>query len=73
MKLDLKDAFVGGNRSGMARPFSPELDHLIDGYRRFRTNGWTPRLERWHQLREGQEPPVMVIACSDRPLPRTPC
>ena len=65
MKHDLKDAFVGGNRPIMAKPFSPELDHLIDGYRRFRTTGWTPRLERWHQLREGQEPPVMVIACSD--------
>jgi len=49
----------------MTRPFSPELDHLIDGYRRFRENGWNPRVERWSQLREGQEPPVMVIACSD--------
>ncbi len=49
----------------MNRPFSPELDHLIQGYRRFRENGWNPRVERWQQLREGQEPPVMVIACSD--------
>ena len=65
MKHDLKDAFVDGNRLNMTRPFSPELDHLIEGYRRFRENGWNPRVERWHQLREGQEPPVMVIACSD--------
>lgn len=49
----------------MGKPFSPELDHLVEGYRRFRENGWNPRVERWHQLREGQEPPVMVIACSD--------
>lgn len=49
----------------MTKPFSPELDHLIEGYRRFRESGWNPRVERWHQLREGQEPPVMVIACSD--------
>jgi carbonic anhydrase len=44
---------------------SPELDHLITGYRRFRHHGWTPRLERWKELREGQEPQVMIIACSD--------
>jgi carbonic anhydrase len=49
----------------MGKPFSPELDHLVEGYRRFRQNGWNPRVERWQQLREGQEPPVMVIACSD--------
>lgn len=44
---------------------SPELDHLLAGYRRFREQGWTPRLERWRELREGQEPQVMIIACSD--------
>jgi len=44
---------------------TPELDQLLAGYRRFRNQGWTPRLERWKQLREGQEPQVMVIACSD--------
>lgn len=44
---------------------SPELDHLITGYRRFRETGWTPRLERWRELREGQSPRVMIIACSD--------
>jgi len=49
----------------MTRPFSPELDHLVEGYRRFRETGWTPKVERWEQLHEGQEPPVMVIACSD--------
>jgi len=41
------------------------LDHLLDGYRRFRQTGWTPNRERWERLREGQQPEVMIIACSD--------
>ena len=49
----------------MANNSTPELDHLITGYRRFREQGWTPRLERWRELREGQEPQLMIIACSD--------
>ncbi|NKJ42004.1 MULTISPECIES: carbonic anhydrase [unclassified Novosphingobium] len=49
----------------MANPTSPELEQLIAGYRRFRDNGWTPHRERWERLREGQEPKVMIIACSD--------
>lgn len=44
---------------------SLELAGLIEGYRRFRQNAWAPRRERWAELREGQEPRVMVIACSD--------
>ncbi|MEO0033472.1 MAG: hypothetical protein RIS94_3230 [Pseudomonadota bacterium] len=44
---------------------SPELGQLIAGYRRFRENRWTPRLARWQELRESQEPQVMIIACSD--------
>ena len=44
---------------------SLELAGLIEGYRRFRQTAWTPRRERWAALREGQEPRVMVIACSD--------
>lgn len=42
-----------------------ELAALIEGYRRFRETGWTPRRERWAALSEGQQPRVMVIACSD--------
>lgn len=38
---------------------------LIEGYRRFREQGWTPRRERWAALGEGQEPQIMIIACSD--------
>jgi carbonic anhydrase len=41
------------------------LNHLLQGYRRFRDSGWTPHRERWAQLGQGQEPEVMVIACSD--------
>ncbi len=49
----------------MAEARSPELEHLIDGYRRFREQDWTPKLARWRELRDGQSPQVMVIACSD--------
>ena len=49
----------------MATPPSPELDRLVEGYRRFRETAWTPRRERWARLREGQQPEVMIIACSD--------
>ena len=42
-----------------------DLDALIDGYRRFRTDGWARERERWSRLAEGQSPKVMVIACSD--------
>jgi carbonic anhydrase len=42
-----------------------ELNHLLQGYRRFREKGWHPQRARWDQLREGQQPKVLVIACSD--------
>ena len=41
------------------------IDRLITGYRRFRETGWTPKVERWRELREGQQPEIMIIACSD--------
>ena len=44
---------------------SPELDRLVEGYRRFREGDWSQRRERWAELREGQQPEVMIIACSD--------
>ncbi len=44
---------------------SAELQSLLAGYRRFRETGWEPRRERWSTLREGQQPQVMIIACSD--------
>jgi carbonic anhydrase len=42
-----------------------DLDALIAGYRRFRTDGWDRERERWSRLADGQSPKVMVIACSD--------
>ena len=54
-----------GNGEIMNTTPSLELAGLIEGYRRFREIGWTPRRERWAALGEGQEPRVMVIACSD--------
>jgi carbonic anhydrase len=41
------------------------LDRLLAGYHRFRQTAWTPNRERWASLRDGQNPEVMVIACSD--------
>jgi len=49
----------------MSTRLSPEFTHLVDGYRRFRAAGWSHNRERWETLRTGQEPQVMVIACSD--------
>lgn len=41
------------------------FDELLAGYDRFRSGAWHSQHDRWEQLREGQEPQVMVIACSD--------
>ncbi len=49
----------------MSKDTSSSLTRLVDGYRRFRTTGWTPNRERWQALREGQQPEIMIIACSD--------
>lgn len=38
---------------------------LLDGYQRFRTADYRRQRERWEQLKDGQSPKVMVIACSD--------
>ncbi|MEH6661590.1 MAG: carbonic anhydrase [Parasphingorhabdus sp.] len=38
---------------------------LLDGYRRFRSEQWKMQRERWDELKEGQSPKVMIIACSD--------
>ena len=42
-----------------------DFNGLIDGYRRFRSSGWAQQRERWRELAEGQNPKVMIIACSD--------
>jgi carbonic anhydrase len=38
---------------------------LIAGYRRFRNDDWTRQRDRWAELKTGQNPTAMVIACSD--------
>ena len=38
---------------------------MLAGYRRFRETGWVAQRQRWDELRDGQAPGVMVIACSD--------
>jgi carbonic anhydrase len=41
------------------------MDHLIDGYRRYRAQRW-PGLKELHRtLAQGQRPHIMVIACCD--------
>ncbi|MBA4163385.1 MAG: carbonate dehydratase [Erythrobacter sp.] len=42
-----------------------QFDRLIEGYHRFRAGDWRTQHRRWEQLKEGQAPQVMVIACSD--------
>ncbi|HCJ44166.1 MAG TPA: carbonate dehydratase, partial [Erythrobacter sp.] len=41
------------------------FEQMIQGYGRFREGDWHKQHDRWEQLREGQSPQVMVIACSD--------
>src|SRR6478735_3758218 len=48
----------------MVLPFT-RLAQPPQGYPRFPEDGWSPERERWATLREGQQPRVMVIACSD--------
>lgn len=42
-----------------------DFTDMLEGYRRFRATGWAQQRARWEELREGQSPRVMVIACSD--------
>lgn len=41
------------------------FSELLGGYRRFRQTGYAQQRGRWAELRQGQSPKVMVIACSD--------
>lgn len=49
----------------MTSTYSQQFEHLAEGYRRFRGERWSADRERWATLREGQQPEVMIIACSD--------
>ena len=42
-----------------------DFSDMLNGYRRFRETGWVQQRSRWDELRDGQAPRVMVIACSD--------
>lgn len=42
-----------------------KFEQMIEGYRRFRADGWERERARWDELAVGQSPRVMVIACSD--------
>ncbi|MDB5707945.1 MAG: carbonate dehydratase [Sphingomonas bacterium] len=42
-----------------------DFNQLLSGYQRFRREGWARERSRWAELKEGQSPAVMVIACSD--------
>ncbi|UIP05743.1 carbonic anhydrase [Erythrobacter sp. SDW2] len=44
----------------------PEFAHLLEGYRRFRREGYPQQRARFDRLStEGQSPQLMIIACSD--------
>lgn len=43
----------------------PEFASLIEGYRRFKAGSYQAERDRWEQLAEGQQPPVMLIGCCD--------
>jgi len=38
---------------------------LLAGYQRFRGEDWSRQRARWAELRDGQNPKAMIIACSD--------
>lgn len=42
-----------------------EFSDLVDGYHRFHSADWRRQRDRWAELKQGQSPKVMVIACSD--------
>ena len=42
-----------------------DFSDLVDGYHRFRSADYRRQRDRWAELKEGQSPKVMVIACSD--------
>jgi carbonic anhydrase len=41
------------------------IDQLLEGYDRFRREGWDTQRRRWSSLAAGQSPRTLVIACSD--------
>ena len=41
------------------------LTKLLEGYARFRRDGWSRERKRWSELAEGQSPKIMILGCSD--------
>lgn len=41
------------------------IEALQDGYRRFRKGAYRKQAELYHELGEGQDPDIMMIACAD--------
>lgn len=42
-----------------------QFTELLAGYRRFRSTRWREQRARWDELKDGQAPRTMIIACSD--------
>ncbi len=42
-----------------------QLEHLLDGYRRFRGERYAGERAKWRELAEGQSPAAVIIACCD--------
>ncbi len=42
-----------------------DFQDMIEGYRSFYNTDWNAHHQRWEDLTQGQDPRVMVIACSD--------
>lgn len=42
-----------------------EFQELLRGYGRFRSGRYQAERDRWEGLANGQEPPIMIIGCSD--------
>ena len=58
-------AKYGGKSHAMSTDSPTGMSRLVAGYHRFRSDGWASNRQRWAALREGQQPDVMIIACSD--------
>jgi carbonic anhydrase len=42
-----------------------DFAYMLEGYHRFRKGDWVQQRARWERLSKGQEPRILVIACSD--------
>jgi carbonic anhydrase len=49
----------------MTIDFADDAQDLIAGYRRFRANRYREARDLFHQLRDGQQPATMILACAD--------